>query len=337
MDRALREFRIRGVATNLAFLENVITHPKFQRRELHDPLHRRDARAVPGRQAPRPGDQAPHLHRRRDRQRPSRARAAAPRPAQADARSSRAPRFDKVEARRTGTKQLLDSEGPEAFAAWMREQTRVLVTDTTMRDAHQSLLATRMRSYDLVAIAPRLCATRLPRPALAGMLGRRRPSTWRCASSPRIPWERLAQIRERVPNLLLQMLLRGSNARRLHQLPRQRRPLLRARGGRRRHRPLPRLRLPELGREHARLDGRGARGRQALRGGHLLHRRHPRSGPRQVRASTTMSAWRRSWRAPAPTSSASRTWPGCSSRRRRAKLVDALQRGGRAADPLPHP
>ena len=274
MDRALREFRIRGVATNLAFLENVITHPKFQRRDLHDPLHRRDAGAVRGRQAPRPRDQAPHLHRRRDRQRPSRhARPRAPGEGRAD-RAAAALR--QGQGRRTGTKERLDAEGPEAFASWMRAETRVLVTDTTMRDAHQSLLATRMRSHDLVAIAARLFATRSPASSRSNA-GAARPSTWRCASSPRIPGSGSAEIRERVPNILLQMLLRGSNAVGYANYPDNVVRFFVREAADGRHRSLPRLRLPELGREHARLDGRGARGRQALRGGDLLHRRHPRS------------------------------------------------------------
>src|SRR5207244_4877185 len=63
------------------------------------------------------------------------------------------PRFDKVKTPERGTRERVDAEGREAFAKWMRAETRVLVTDTTMRDAHQSLLATRMRSHDLVAIA----------------------------------------------------------------------------------------------------------------------------------------------------------------------------------------
>src|SRR6185436_227054 len=109
-----------------------------------------------------------------------------------------------------GTKERLDAEGPEAFAKWMRAETRVLVTDTTMRDAHQSLLATRMRSHDLVAAASAY-ARALPNLFSLECWG---GATFDVAMRFLFedPWERLAEIRERAPNILLQMLLRGSNA-----------------------------------------------------------------------------------------------------------------------------
>ena len=95
------------------------------------------------------------------------------------------------------------------FAAWMREQRRVLVTDTTMRDAHQSLLATRMRSFDIVGSAE-ACARGLPQLLSLECWG---GATFDVAMRflTEDPWERLSTLRERVPNLLLQMLLRGAN------------------------------------------------------------------------------------------------------------------------------
>src|SRR5262249_34863062 len=108
-----------------------------------------------------------------------------------------------------GAKQLFDKLGPEAFAGWMRDQRPVLVTDTTMRDAHQSLLATRMRSFDIVGIAA-ASARGLPHLLsleCCGGCGFDVP----LRLPPEAPWERLAALRERVPNLLLQMLLRGAN------------------------------------------------------------------------------------------------------------------------------
>ncbi len=150
MTRALREFRIRGVATNLTFLENVIKHPSFQDAsyttrfidttpELFAFVKRRDRATklltyiadvtVNGHPDTR-GRAKPH----------------------ADGLTVPPPRFDALPA--AGTKQRLDRDGPDGFARWMREEKRALVTDTTMRDAHQSLLATRMRSHDLTAIAP---------------------------------------------------------------------------------------------------------------------------------------------------------------------------------------
>ena len=208
MYRALREFRIRGVATNLTFLENVITHAKFRNAtyttrfidetpELFEAVKRRD-RAT--KLLTYIADVTVNGHPdTRDRDRPAKDGLVVP-----------PPRFDKARSRHDGSKQRLDAEGPEAFAKWMRAQTRVLVTDTSMRDAHQSLLATRMRSYDLVAIAGAYSD------ALPGLLSL---ECWGGATFDvamrfltEDPWERLAQIRERVPNVLLQMLLRGSNA-----------------------------------------------------------------------------------------------------------------------------
>ncbi|MFM2278451.1 MAG: pyruvate carboxylase, partial [Pseudomonadota bacterium] len=109
----------------------------------------------------------------------------------------------------SGTKQLLDELGPRKFADWMLDQKRVLVTDTTMRDGHQSLLATRMRTFDIANIADTYSR------ALPNLLSL---ECWGGATfdvSMRFltedPWERLSLIRESAPNFLLQMLLRGAN------------------------------------------------------------------------------------------------------------------------------
>ena len=207
MDRALREYRIRGVATNLAFLEALLEHKDF----------------LAGDYTTRFIDTTPELfqlERRRDRAtklltyiadvtvngHPEAAGRARPR---ADARAPVAPAFDAPLTAETGTKPLLDRLGPEGFAAWMREQTRVLVTDTTMRDAPQSLLATRMRTHDLVACADAY-ARGLPQLLSLECWG---GATFDVAMRflTEDPWERLALLRERVPDLLLQMLLRGAN------------------------------------------------------------------------------------------------------------------------------
>ncbi len=205
MDRALREFRIRGVATNLAFLENVIGHPHFrdaayttrfidETPELITAVRRRD-RAT--KLLNYIADVTVNGHpETRDRPRPE---AQAPRPF--------APLFEGRAA--DGAKQRFDRDGAAAFARWMRNEARVLVTDTTMRDAHQSLLATRMRSYDIAAIAE---AYSLALPELLSL------ECWGGATFDvamrfltEDPWERLTAIRDRVPNILLQMLLRGAN------------------------------------------------------------------------------------------------------------------------------
>ncbi|WP_297370338.1 pyruvate carboxylase [Acidocella sp.] len=205
MDRALREYRIRGVATNLAFLEALLNHPDFRA----------------GNYTTRFIDNTPELFSVKKRQ--DRATKllkyiadvtvnghpetrGKPKPS-AHARTPEPPFFGT--ARAPGTKQLLDQLGPEGFSGWMLAQKRALVTDTTMRDAHQSLLATRMRTYDIVNAAK---ATSVGLPQLLSL------ECWGGATfdvAMRFlqegPWERLAQLRERAPNVLLQMLLRGAN------------------------------------------------------------------------------------------------------------------------------
>jgi pyruvate carboxylase len=206
MHRALREFRIRGVATNLTFLENVINHPKFKDAsyttrfidttpELFESVRRRD-RAT--KLLTYIADVTVNGHPdTRGRTRPA-----------ADGLTVPPPRFDIPPA--SGTKQILDKQGPDAFAKWMRAEKRALVTDTTMRDAHQSLLATRMRSHDLTAVAPAYAAALPQLLSLECWGGATFDVAMRFLAED--PWERLADIREKVPNLLLQMLLRGSNA-----------------------------------------------------------------------------------------------------------------------------
>ena len=206
MDRALREFRIRGVATNLAFVENLIGHPVFKASEYttrfiddHDELFdfapRRD-RAT--RLLTYLADVTVNGHpETRDRQRP---------PDHALPPVAPKPMVDEPP---DGTKQKLDELGPEAFAEWMLKEKRLLITDTTMRDAHQSLLATRMRSFDMIAVADAY-ATNLPEMfSLECWGGATFDVSMRFLQE--CPWERLRGLREAMPNLLLQMLLRGSN------------------------------------------------------------------------------------------------------------------------------
>ena len=205
MDRALREFRIRGVATNLTFLENVIGHEKFRSSsyttrfidetpELFAQVRRRD-RAT--KLLTYIADVTVNGHPdTRDRARPH-AQARLPEPLRF---SGPAP---------AGTRQILLERGAAGFARWMRTHRPVLVTDTTMRDAHQSLLATRMRSHDIVGVAEAY-AKGLPQLLSLECWG---GATFDVAMRflTEDPWSRLAAIREKVPNLLLQMLLRGSN------------------------------------------------------------------------------------------------------------------------------
>ncbi|APO76780.1 pyruvate carboxylase [Rhizobium etli 8C-3] len=206
MDRALREFRIRGVATNLTFLEAIIGHPKFKDNsyttrfidstpELFQQVKRQD-RAT--KLLTYLADVTVNGHpEAKDRPRPLE-NAAVPVVPYANG--------SKVQ---DGTKQRLDKLGPKKFGEWMRGEKRVLITDTTMRDGHQSLLATRMRTYDIARVAGTYAH------ALPNLLSL---ECWGGATfdvSMRFltedPWERLALIREGAPNLLLQMLLRGAN------------------------------------------------------------------------------------------------------------------------------
>ncbi|MGV1758822.1 pyruvate carboxylase [Rhizobium sp. A22-96] len=205
MDRALREFRIRGVATNLTFLEAIITHPKFRDNsyttrfidttpELFQQVKRQDRATklltyladvtvnghpeTRGRPTPSPKASEPVL-----------------------------PYIDaKVP---DGTKQLLDKLGPQKFAEWMRNEKRVLMTDTTMRDGHQSLLATRMRTYDIASVAGTYARALPQLLSLECWGGATFDVSMRFLTED--PWERLSLIREAAPNLLLQMLLRGAN------------------------------------------------------------------------------------------------------------------------------
>ncbi|MBB3149321.1 pyruvate carboxylase [Phyllobacterium trifolii] len=205
MHRALREFRIRGVATNLTFLEAIITHPKFLDNsyttkfidttpELFEQVKRQD-RAT--KLLTYLADVTVNGH-------PETKGRAAP------SKDAALPRVPFVETPiPDGTKQLLDQLGPQKFAEWMRNEKRVLFTDTTMRDGHQSLLATRMRTYDIARVAGTY-ARALPQLFSLECWG---GATFDVAMRflTEDPWERLAEIREGAPNILLQMLLRGAN------------------------------------------------------------------------------------------------------------------------------
>jgi len=107
-------------------------------------------------------------------------------------------------------KSILDEEGPVAMAKWVREQNRVLLTDTTMRDAHQSLLATRVRTVDLLNAAPTVSALMHEFFSLECWGGATFDVAYRFLNED--PWERLRQLREKIPNVCFQMLLRGANA-----------------------------------------------------------------------------------------------------------------------------
>ncbi len=206
MDRALREFRIRGVITNIPFLENVVNHPTFQK----------------GDATTRFLDDTPSLFQFAPRQ--DRAtkllgyigdvivngnKEVAGKPKPKAVRHPALPPHD-ASAPPPGTRQLLLELGAEGFAKWTSKQPQLLLTDTTFRDAHQSLFATRMRSYDMQAIA-NFMSHRLHNLYSLEMWG---GATFDVALRflYEDPWHRLQRLREAVPNICFQMLLRASNA-----------------------------------------------------------------------------------------------------------------------------
>ncbi len=205
MNRALREFRIRGVATNLTFLEAIINHPRFGDNsyttkfidttpELFEHVKRQD-RAT--KLLNYLGDVSVNGHpEARSRPRPD-----------PDAAAPSIPWFTGPAP--DGTRQRLEALGPQKFAQWMRAQKKVLVTDTTMRDGHQSLLATRARTHDIARIAGTYARALPELLSLECWGGATFDVAMRFLTED--PWERLALIREKAPNILLQMLLRGAN------------------------------------------------------------------------------------------------------------------------------
>ncbi|WP_281190962.1 pyruvate carboxylase [Staphylococcus schleiferi] len=207
MERSLQEMRIRGVKTNIPFLRNVINHAQFASGDyttkfleaspelfVIQPSRDRGTKTLeyignvtingfPNvEKRPKPNFEHPDI-----------------------------PTTDtKAIAQLRGTKQLLDEKGPQAVADWVKAQDEVLLTDTTFRDAHQSLLATRVRTHDLLKIAPETANVMKDNFSLEMWGG----ATFDVAYNflKENPWERLSKLRKAIPNVLFQMLLRASNA-----------------------------------------------------------------------------------------------------------------------------
>ncbi len=199
--RALREQVISGVKTNDAFLLNVLSHPKFlngqcdtgfidNTPELFDITPREDHEVkVLKFIGDKVVNESKGLKKDYD-----------------------VPRVPKIpdHSRLSGTKQILDRKGPQGVVDWVKGQNKLLLSDTTMRDAHQSLTATRIRTVDMLRIAEATSYFGKDLFSLEMWGGATFDVAYRFLHES--PWERLVQLRQRVPNIMLQMLLRGANA-----------------------------------------------------------------------------------------------------------------------------
>lgn len=206
MERALSEMRIRGVKTNIPFIENVVAHDIFKTgkatttlidtsKELFNFKRRRDRATkllnLLGETIVNGNDQVKG------------------RPVPMMDLPVIVPEHDHTHKLPLGTKDYLTKHGPEKFAQWTRKQKKLLVTDTTMRDAHQSLLAARMRSYDQLKVADSIARRASDLYSLECWGGATFDTSMRFLHEN--PFKRLRRLRERIPNICFQMLLRGAN------------------------------------------------------------------------------------------------------------------------------
>ncbi|WP_019948527.1 pyruvate carboxylase [Hymenobacter aerophilus] len=207
MARTLDEFRVRGVSTNIQFLQNIIAHPVFMAGEAnvdfikdHPELFRFQQRRDRATRILRfLGDVSVNGH----------ADVAGSVDPKKELRKPRLPESDLTGPPPAGTKQLLTELGPEGFSKWLRADPQIHYTDTTLRDAHQSLLATRMRTFDMLKVAGRYAHEHPQTFSLECWGGATFDVALRFLHED--PWERLAKLRAAVPNILLQMLIRGAN------------------------------------------------------------------------------------------------------------------------------
>ena len=206
MRRALAEFRIRGVKTNMAFLDNILAHSTFREGNVTvnfinknpDLFKIKEPRNRANKIVSFLGDITVNGN--------SDVKIIDP---TAKFLIPKVPKFDEYGEYPKGTKDLLTEMGPEKFSRWLRHQSKVQYTDTTMRDAHQSLLATRMRTYDLIKVAEGFAKNHSNIFSMEVWGGATFDVCLRFLKEN--PWERLQLLRKAMPNVLLQMLLRGSN------------------------------------------------------------------------------------------------------------------------------
>jgi len=206
MRRALAEFRIRGLNTNMAFLDNILMHPTFREGKVTVNFIKNEPKLF---EFTEPRNRANKLIEFLGETIVN----GNPDVKNYDPKHVFSkpviPTFPKMEGYPKGTKDRLTELAPEKFAAWLKQEKKVHFTDTTMRDAHQSLLATRMRTDDMLKVAEGYAKNH---PEIFSM------EVWGGATFDvclrflhENPWERLALLRKAMPNLLLQMLIRGSN------------------------------------------------------------------------------------------------------------------------------
>ncbi len=206
MRRALSEFRIRGVKTNMPFLDNILNHETFRKGEVTVNFIRdtkslfaiRESRNRATKLVNFLGDVI--VNGNPDVKKIDKTKTFV---------TPTIPKFEENALYTKGTKDLLTELGPEKFATWLKNEKKIHFTDTTMRDAHQSLLATRMRTYDMLKVAEGFAKNH---PEVFSM------EVWGGATFDvclrflnENPWERLRELRKAMPNILLQMLIRGSN------------------------------------------------------------------------------------------------------------------------------
>ena len=199
--RALNEENIRGVKTNIPFITNILQHPAFRAGQCHTKFI----------------DETPELFDFEEgKDRATRVlryiagiQVANPSAERAQYDLPRFPKFENSPPQCAGLKQLLDREGPEAVKNYILAQKRLLITDTTMRDAHQSLLSTRMRTRDMVKGAEGMAEILNDCFSLEMWGGATFETAYRFLHES--PWERLDMLREKIPNIPFQMLLRGSS------------------------------------------------------------------------------------------------------------------------------
>ncbi|GAA4390174.1 pyruvate carboxylase [Tsukamurella soli] len=201
--RAVAEFRIRGVATNIPFLQAVLDDPDFRAGRITTSFIAEHPQLLTQRNSADRGTRiltyladvtVNHPHG----ERPTAAYAI-----------DKLPAIDLTAAAPDGSRQRLLALGPEGFAADLRRQKALGVTDTTFRDAHQSLLATRVRTRSLLSVAPYVARMTPQLLSIEAWGGATYDVALRFLFED--PWERLAKLREAVPNICLQMLLRGRN------------------------------------------------------------------------------------------------------------------------------